>query len=72
MKNITLSADEKHIEKARQRAKAESSTLNAEFRKWLARYVQQNQKFTDYDGLMASLSYAHPGKSFSREDLNER
>lgn len=36
MKNITLSADEHLIEWARQKAASENTTLNAEFRQWLA------------------------------------
>jgi hypothetical protein len=43
LKNITLSAEEALIEKARQRAQAESTTLNAEFRNWLAQYAQRPQ-----------------------------
>ena len=36
MKNITLSADEGLIEEARRIAAAKNTTLNAEFRLWLA------------------------------------
>ena len=36
MKNITLSADEDLIERARQIARAQHKTLNAAFREWLA------------------------------------
>ena len=39
VKNITLSADEGLIEAARRRAAAERTTLNAEFRMWLAEYA---------------------------------
>ena len=39
MKNITLSADENLIEAARQRALSERTTLNEQFRRWLADYV---------------------------------
>ena len=40
MKNITLSADEKLIQTARERARAEHTTLNELFRNWLKDYVQ--------------------------------
>lgn len=40
MKNITLSADDKLIEAARERARAEQTTLNEQFRRWLANYVR--------------------------------
>ena len=39
MKNITLSADDKLIEAARSRARSEQTTLNEQFRRWLAEYV---------------------------------
>jgi len=72
LKNITLSAEEALIERARQRAEAESTTLNAEFRRWLAQYVERPQNSADFRALMAHLNYAQPGKVFSREELNER
>jgi len=71
LKNITLSADEALIERARQRAEAESTTLNAEFRQWLAQYAEHPQSAVDFQALMAHLNYAQPGKAFSREELNE-
>ncbi len=44
MKNITLSAEEKLIEAARQRALTERTMLNAKFREWLEDYVNCQQK----------------------------
>lgn len=72
LKNITLSAEEALIERARQRAEAESTTLNAEFRRWLAQYVERPHSESDFRVLMAHLNYAQPGRVFSREELNER
>ena len=72
LRNITLSAEETLIERARQRAEAESTTLNAEFRRWLAQYAERPQDMADFRVLMARLDYAQPGKAFSREELNER
>ena len=40
LRNITLSADEQLIEAARKKATSTQSTLNVEFRKWLADYTQ--------------------------------
>ena len=71
IKNITLSADENLIRKARERANRERSTLNAEFRKWLQRYVRNNSKISDYDTLMETLKYVQPGRSYSREEMNK-
>lgn len=44
MKNITLSADEGLIEAARERARAENTTLNVKFRLWLADYARREQQ----------------------------
>ncbi len=72
LQNITLSAEKALIEKARQQAQAHNSTLNSEFRRWLAQYAENNEKTTDLDGLMNRLKYAQPGKVFTRDELNER
>lgn len=72
LKNITLSGDEVLIAKARHKARRESSSLNAVFRQWLARYVGQDQADSEYRDLMSRLSYARAGRRFSREELNER
>ncbi len=39
VKNITLSAEEDLIERARLRAAKQKTTLNAAFRDWLRRYA---------------------------------
>ena len=39
LRNITLSADEQLIARARDKAGAAQTTLNVEFRKWLAAYA---------------------------------
>jgi prephenate dehydratase len=77
MKNITLSADEKLIEAARQVAQRRKTTLNAEFRTWLARYANSESRaaeaVNEYRRLMAALADVSPrGRRFQREDLNER
>ncbi len=72
MKNITLSADTNLIEKSRQRARRERTTLNAVFRQWLERYAGKRAVSLGYSDLMKDLSYAQAGRSFSREEMNER
>jgi hypothetical protein len=75
MKNITLSADEKLIEAARQEARRRKTTLNAEFREWLARYArnrQAQQKLRDYRRLMDSMEEVSSGRRFSRDEMNAR
>ena len=72
MRNITLSADEQLIRLARDKARKQRTTLNALFRRWLTRYVAKGRPDLDYDELMKRLSYARSGRSFSRDELNER
>lgn len=72
LKNITLSADEQLIKKARKKAQQEHKSLNAYFRQWLKQYVANNTKTNDYFEFMDSLNYVKPGKKFTREELNER
>ena len=74
MKNITLSADEALIEAARHRAAAENTTLNAQFRRWLADYVgrqrQADAALATIDALQEFIDTG--GLRFSREEMNER
>ena len=72
LKNITLSAEKALIERARRRAEMRNTTLNSEFRRWLAQYVDIPQTTDDLSDLMARLSYARPEKIFSRDEMNER
>jgi hypothetical protein len=71
LKNITLSADEALITRARARAQAQNATLNDEFRRWLENFVAATPQL-GFRELMASLSEVSPGKSFTREEANER
>lgn len=75
MKNITLSADEKLIESARQEARRRKTTLNAEFREWLARYARNRhaqQRLGDYRQLMDAMEEVSSGRRFSRDEMNGR
>ena len=73
MKNITLSADEQLIEAARERARAESTTLNEQFRRWLAEYAQAHERMQRYDEVMARLrGTLKVGRKVSRDAMNER
>ncbi|MGA2975636.1 MAG: hypothetical protein ABSF77_10035 [Spirochaetia bacterium] len=70
MKNITFSADERLIEKARERAAREHRNLNALFREWLERFTQGGN--LGFDEIMRDLGYARAGRRFSRDEMNER
>ena len=73
MKNITLSADEALIEAARARARAEQTTLNEQFRRWLAGYAQTHERLDRYDAVMRGLrGKLKVGRKLSRESMNER
>ena len=73
MRNITLSADEHLIERARQTAQAQHKTLNAVFREWLEQYTAQNGDVEEYDRLMRRLrGNVVAGRKFTREEMNER
>lgn len=72
LKNITLSAEEEMITKAREKALRRKTTLNAEFRHWLRDYAGQGRQASEYYALMGKLSYARPGRKFSRDEMNER
>ncbi|MFT3801584.1 MAG: hypothetical protein QM766_10230 [Burkholderiaceae bacterium] len=73
MKNITLSADESLIEAARARAAAEKTTLNEQFRRWLADYAQTRDRMQRYDAAMQSLrGRLEVGRKLSRDEMNER
>jgi len=72
MKNITLSADERLIEAARERARAEHTTLDEQFRRWLADYAQAQQSLQRYDDVMAQLrGRLQVGRRLGRDEMNE-
>jgi hypothetical protein len=74
MKNITLSADESLIEAARQRARAERTTLNEQFRRWLAEYARRDAQAEQARGVIQQLrrKVKTGGQTFTREEMNER
>ena len=71
-KNITLKAEEAVIQKAREKAVSEHTSLNSLFQQWLRQYIHSDEAEKKYQELMDSMSYAFPGRKFSREDMNER
>lgn len=72
MKNITLSANDELIEAARERARAENTTLNEQFRRWLADYAGK-QRMQRYEDVMAGLrGKVVVGRKLTRDEMNER
>jgi len=72
MKNVTLSADEDLIERARVIARNQRRTLNDVFRDWLAQFCQSAGDAQGFDALMRRLQHIDAGRRFSRDELNER
>lgn len=73
MKHITLSADDGLIEAARHRAASERTTLNEQFRLWLAEYVGRERQAAEADRVMRELQgRLHVGRKLTREEMNER
>ena len=73
MKNITLSADEKLIEAAHKRARAEHTTLNELFRHWLAEYAGHPERLQRYDQVIGALrGKVRIGRKLTRDEMHER
>ncbi len=71
-KNITLSADDMLIKRAREKARRENTSLNQLFRNWLKKYVNRDNLGTEYDSLMEGMADARAGRKFSRDEMNAR
>ncbi len=72
MKNVTLSADEDLIERARLIAQAQRTTLNAAFREWLEQFTSSAGDAQTFDALMQRLHHVNAGGRFTRDEMNER
>ena len=74
MKNITLSADEQLIERARSIASTRHTTLNQLFRDWLQSLDTDRGRVTKHRHLMEELgdTVSAGSRRFSREEMNER
>ena len=72
VKNITFSADEELIDRAREVAKTEHKTLNVAFREWLASYAGRKGNLQQYRALMERLKHIDSGGPYTREEMNER
>ncbi|MCC5913275.1 MAG: hypothetical protein JJU46_02765 [Balneolaceae bacterium] len=72
MKNITFTANKSLIEKARLKAKMENTSLNKKFREWLEQYAAKGGENHQFNQVMNKLNYTRSGKSFTRDEMNER
>ena len=72
MKNITLSADEDLIARAREQALARRTTLNQLFRLWLEEVAEQKERSIKIGALLDRLEGVDSGGNFRREEINAR
>lgn len=72
VKNVTLSADEQVIERARSLARDNKTTLNQLFRDWLEEYVSRHERHGGYRELMDRLRHVRVDRKFTREEMNAR
>ncbi len=74
LRNITLSADEQLIARAREKAGVAQTTLNLEFRKWLEGYVstQDDAAVGKFRDMLQQLGDVDAGRAFTRDEMNVR
>ena len=72
IKNITLSADDMLIKRAREKAQRENTSLNQLFRSWVKKYVYRDNIDHEYDSLMKNMADVKAGRKFSRDEMNAR
>jgi hypothetical protein len=71
-RNITLSAEDHLIAKARKRALSLNMTLNDAFRSWLEHFAAEQQVKSNYRDLMQRLKHIKVSLPYSRDEMNER
>lgn len=71
-RNVTFTIDETLLEEARAAARADSTSLNEQFRLWLQRYAHE-RKMQQYETVMADLrGKLAVGGKLTRDEMNER
>ena len=73
LKNITFSADEEIIAKAREIAEGQGTTLNEQFREWLKHYAAREERRAAIEKMFEEMGDLNlGGRKFTREEMNER
>jgi hypothetical protein len=72
MKNVTLSANEDVLRKAKNKAQNNNTTLNSLFRKWLDDYTRDRNLALELERFLIKTEYAEAGRGFTRDEFNER
>lgn len=71
MKNITFSADQDLIEKARSVARKQRRTLNDAFGERLKEFAAIGGDAEGFQTLMGRLKHVNAGRHFTRDEMNE-
>ena len=69
---MTLSAEDRVLERARELARRRATTLNQMFREWLAELTAERTRKDRFEQLMRRLAHARSGGSFTRDEMNAR
>jgi hypothetical protein len=74
VRNITLSAEEDLIEKARSVARSQRRSLNDAFREWLEQFTASEGEAAAarFRELMKDLRYVKVDRHYTRDEMNER
>ena len=72
MRNVTLSAEDELIDRARLVARQRHTTLNEAFREWLRQFTAASSDVKKYDELMSRMGPFRAGRKFTRDEMNER
>jgi hypothetical protein len=72
MQDITFSADESVIKRARDVARSENTTLEDAFREWLEWFASRSVTKAELKALFESLRHVNAGRKFTRDEMNER
>jgi hypothetical protein len=72
VKNVTLSVEDRVLERARELARRRSTTLNQMFRDWLAELTAERSRKERFELLMRRLAHARSGGPFTRDEMNAR
>jgi hypothetical protein len=70
--NSTFNADKSDIERAREEAQSQNTTLHELFRDWLKGLAGRKRRAHEYRALMEELRYVNAGRKFTRNEMNER
>ena len=74
MKRVTFRADERLIQEARERARAEHTTLSEAFRRWLLEYTGREERARRAMEVIERMQQYVDlgGRKFTRDEMNER